>query len=273
MHARSALFDLYGDHLRRRGGSAPVSALVRLLSPLGIAAPAVRTAVSRMVRQGWLVPVRLPTGPGYALTPRAAARLDDAAGRVYRTADRPWDSTWHLLHTDRVRHRATRDRLRSGLAFLGYAPLDETTWIAPRPSREAVALLAAEGVAAESFLAGHDGDSARLVAMAWDLGELAATYDRWLATAREVVAGAGPEPDDETAFAVRSALVHEWRKFLFRDPGLPAALLPSPWPGERAAAYFDRHAARLLPAADRFVDTCLSPGGAATRPYEEASAV
>ena len=54
MQARSALFDLYGDHLRRRGGQAPVAALIRLLAPLGIAAPAVRTAVSRMVRQGWL---------------------------------------------------------------------------------------------------------------------------------------------------------------------------------------------------------------------------
>ena len=74
MQARSALFDLYGDYLRPRGGRAPVAALVRLLAPLGIAAPAVRTAVSRMVRQGWLHPQRLSTGPGYQLTPKAARR-------------------------------------------------------------------------------------------------------------------------------------------------------------------------------------------------------
>ena len=84
MNARSALFDLYGDHLRSRGAQAPVAALVRLLAPLGIAAPAVRTAVSRMARQGWLEPVRLPEGPGYALTPRAVRRLDEAAERIYR---------------------------------------------------------------------------------------------------------------------------------------------------------------------------------------------
>ena len=75
MQARSALFDLYGDHLRRRGGQAPVAALIRLLAPLAIAAPAVRTAVSRMVRQGWLTPVRTPAGAGYRLTGRAALRL------------------------------------------------------------------------------------------------------------------------------------------------------------------------------------------------------
>src|SRR5687767_13670486 len=76
VQARSALFDLYGDHLRPRGGRAPVAALVRLLAPLGIAAPAVRTAISRMVRQGWLLPVRLPGAAGYQLTVRAVHRLD-----------------------------------------------------------------------------------------------------------------------------------------------------------------------------------------------------
>jgi phenylacetic acid degradation operon negative regulatory protein len=276
------LFDLYGDHIRRRGGAAPVAALVRLLAPLGIAAPAVRTAVSRMVRQGWLAPVRLPGGPGYVLTAKATRRLDDAAARIYRTGSRPWDGTWHLVHTERVRHRATRERLRDGLGFLGYAPLDETTWIAPRASAEALALLTAEDVAAESFTAAHDGDSAALVARAWDLEALAAAYDGWLRLATDVVTGAGPTADDEAAFATRSVLVHEWRKFLFRDPDLPPALLPRDWPGRRAAAYFDRESARLLPAADRFVDACLdsgsalprpSSGGRADRPYQEASAV
>ena len=53
MDARSALFDLYGDHLRLRTddfrAQVPVAALVKLLAPLGVQAPAVRTAVSRMV--------------------------------------------------------------------------------------------------------------------------------------------------------------------------------------------------------------------------------
>jgi phenylacetic acid degradation operon negative regulatory protein len=82
VHARSALFDLYGDHLGGRGGQAPVAALVRLLAPLEIAAPAVRTAVSRMVRQGWLDPVSVPPGAGYRLTARGTVRLAEAGARV-----------------------------------------------------------------------------------------------------------------------------------------------------------------------------------------------
>src|SRR3981081_2143542 len=83
VHARSALFDLYGDHLRARGARAPVAALVRLLAPLGVHPPAVRTAVSRMVRQGGLEPTRIEGLPGYALSVRARRRLDDAAVRIY----------------------------------------------------------------------------------------------------------------------------------------------------------------------------------------------
>src|SRR5216683_7320984 len=103
VNARSALFDLYGDHLRSRGSQAPVASLVRLLAPLGITEAAARTAVSRMVRQGWLAPVRCAPGvAGYALTPRAASRLDEAAERIYRTGDPGWDGQWHVLVVERV---------------------------------------------------------------------------------------------------------------------------------------------------------------------------
>src|SRR5690348_16827232 len=128
MQARSALFDLYGDYLRPRGGRAPVSALVRLLAPLGIAAPAVRTAVSRMVRQGWLLPTRLASGPGYLLSPKAVRRLDEAAARIYRSTRHSWDGTFDLLVIEAPAHRGERARLAANLTFLGYGSLDESTW-------------------------------------------------------------------------------------------------------------------------------------------------
>jgi phenylacetic acid degradation operon negative regulatory protein len=266
VNARSALFDLYGDHLRARDGRAPIAALVRLLAPLDIASPAVRTAVSRMVRQGWLEPVRLAAGPGYALTRRGARRLEDAAERVYGSARLEWDQHWHVIVVGRPASRAVRARLRDGLGYLGYAPLDDTTWVAPRPSSELDDLLESAGVRADRFRAQLDGDGVGLVRRAWDLDGLARSYDRWLSEARELVATAPADCDDEQAFATRSQLVHEWRKFLFRDPGLPRCLLPPDWPGERAGAFFDEQARRLMPAASRFVDTMLSLNSTGARP-------
>ncbi len=34
--------------------------------------------------------------------------------------------------------------------------------------------------------------------------------------------------------AARTLLIHDWRRIVLRDPGLPAALLPQDWPGEAA---------------------------------------
>lgn len=259
VNARSALFDLFGDHVRPRGGSARVAALVMLLEPLGVAAPAVRTAVSRMVKQGWLTPVRVDGAPGYALTPRAVHRLEDAAARIYRTdGASAWDGRWHVVVPARSGDRSSRERLRNGLAYLGYAPVGDGTWIASRPSPELESLLRAEDTHAERFHARHQGDDAELVRRAWDLDAIGRAYRRWLGEARTLVADLPDAPEDEAAFATRSRLVHEWRKFLFTDPGLPRELLPEHWPGDEAAGFFDAESTRLLPAANRYVDRCLA---------------
>jgi phenylacetic acid degradation operon negative regulatory protein len=268
VHARSALFDVYGDHLRWRGGVAPVASLVRLLAPLDVSPAAVRTGISRMVRQGWLAPVRLPEGAGYELTERAERRLDEAHARIYRTTpsagwDAPWDGRWHLVVLERPGNRPDRERVEAAMKYLGYAslstPPSNGTWVAPRPSPELAAMLGAEQIKAQAFTAEHEGDPAELVAQAWDLAPVARAYEQLTAMARVLLKEAGPEPDDETAFAVRFQLVHEWRKFLFIDPALPAALLPENWPGRQAAQIFDEAAQSLRAAADRFVDDCLDP--------------
>jgi phenylacetic acid degradation operon negative regulatory protein len=94
-----------------------------------------------------------------------------------------------------------------------------------------------------------------MVRRAWDLAAIGAEYASFVERMTPVMRNV--EDDDQSAFAARSKLVHEWRGFLFRDPQLPPSLLPDPWPGQAAAAFFDRHATRLRPAADRFVDQCL----------------
>ncbi|MBY8871636.1 PaaX family transcriptional regulator [Micromonospora sp. PLK6-60] len=268
MQARSALFDLYGDHLRPRGGRAPVAALVKLLSPLGIAPPAVRTAVSRMVRQGWLDPLRLASGPGYSITPKAARRLDEAAARIYRTGRVSWDGRFDLLVLQAPTTRRERQRLAANLSYLGYGTLDEQTWVATRPGEDVDLLLTEAGVRYERFNAAHHAGTAGamgVVRRAWDLAEIGQAYERFVAEQRPLLSGVTVRSGDEEAYAARFRLVHAWRTFLFRDPQLPPALLPERWPGTAAASFFDRHAARLRPAADRYVEQCLDAANRTAR--------
>jgi len=258
MRARSALFDVYGDHLRSRGDQAPVSALIRLLEPVGIAEPAVRTAISRMAAQGWLEPTRVDAAPGYRATARAIERLSEAAARIYRRAPEPWDGRWRLVFLDAPRPRADRERLRQELTYLGFAEHAPGVWVCPidRPEVDEV-VTRAGGSARHALAVDLDPDPMD----AWDLRSLAASYAAWPAVAGRLLDDEPPHADeDEKAFASRFRLVHEWRKFLFDDPGLPAELLPADWPGTPAAQLFTSEAARLKPAADRFVGRCLGMG-------------
>ena len=257
MHARSALFDLYGDHLRARGDEAPVAALVRVLAAVGIAGPAVRTAVSRMTVQGWLDPVELPTGRGYRLTEATIHRLDDAYSRVYRSGPPPWNGYWQVVLLPHLESRSRRSRVRSGLAWAGYGEYSDGVWVSPYPRAELGAMLRAEGVLATTAVACDFRPEQPVTA--WDLDALGKEYETWLAETRQLLARAHEvhEDPDEAAFAARFVMVHEYRKFLFRDPGLPDVLLPEHWPGRAAHRWFTEQATKLYPAADRFVARCL----------------
>ncbi len=261
MQTRLALFDLFGDHLRTRGGRAAVAALVRLLGPLDIAPPAARTAISRMVRQGWLLPVQVDGGPGYQLSVRAVHRLDAAVARIYRTGRPSWDGRFDLVVMTLPERRADRTRVTSTLSYLGYGRIDPSTWVSPRASDEVDALLKEAGIPFERFTATHaagTSGAAALVRRAWDLEALATAYADFVAEQTLAMAAVTRHSSDQTAYAARFRLVHAWRSFLFRDPHLPPALLPVPWPGSAAADFFDRHEARLRPAAERFVESCLA---------------
>lgn len=263
MHARSALFDVYGDHLRSRGSQAPVAGLVRLLRPVGIQAPAVRTAISRMVAEGALEPVKLPAGRGYRATRRTIRWLDDVATRVYRKVERSWDGHWYLALVEPPPERGDRARLRADLSFIGYAELNPHTWVSPFPRTELPEVL--QRVRTTARLARADRIEPTPIE-AWDLPALATAYRRFVAEADDLLEQVTGSHSDEAAFAARFRLVHEWRKFLFTDPGLPDELLPASWPGRAAEELFSHEAGRLKQASDRFVADCLdrTPGGPAS---------
>lgn len=259
MQARSALFDVYGDHVTRRGGWAPVAGLVKALSALGIAAPATRTAVSRMAREGWLEPVELSGQRGYSATSVARRHLQEAHRRIYRTQHALWNGSWDIVMVSHHGSRASRNRMVASLQYLGYAQLAPGVWIAPRRSSELAERLAAESAQWHAFTGAFDGVDHELAAKLWDLETLAAAYREFACRldADRSLVEAGVS--HQHAFVMRSRMVNQWRKFLFLDPGLPTAVLPADWPGEDAARRFQETARHLRRPTDTFLDECLGP--------------
>lgn len=261
MHARSAVVDLYGDHLSRRGWWAPVSTVVALAAAVAVRPPATRTAISRLVAQGWLEPERRVGGHrGYAASERARDRWARAHARVYAPGPAPWDGRWHVVHVDSGGDRRRRDHVVATLSYLGYGRLGGGGWISPRRSPElsgSLDRLGAGWVAVHGPL--DEGAPETLTARVWDLDALGRAYADFLHKVDLVGAGVDLTPD--AAYARRTRLVHEWRRFLFLDPGLPREVLPADWPGDPARRRFLDLAETLAPAAGEFVDGALRVAG------------
>jgi len=67
----------------------------------------------------------------------------------------------------------------------------------------------------------------------------------------------GFELADETAFLLRVLLIHDHRRLLLRDPGLPDVLLPADWPGQKARLLCRELYRRLLAGSERHLDACF----------------
>lgn len=240
-------------------GSLWIGSLIALMAPFGLSEAAVRQAVSRMSRQGWLVARKTGNRAFYAVTERGRRRIEGLSPRIYGPVVE-WDGRWRMLtYSIAEAQRDRRDRLRKELTVLGWAPLSASTWISPsdaiadvREIAEASDLLPN----VDLFVAEYAGPATdrELLTKCWDLDAIARAYGDFIRAyeprlERERAEGS---LSDEEAFVERLWLVHNYRKFTYVDPGLPSTLLPAHWPGTTAASLFREYYAAIDSKSLRF---------------------
>ena len=204
---------VYGDAILPRGGSLALADLLVLMERLGAAEGVVRTAVSRMARDGVLEGRRRGRRSAYALTASAAAAFRVAGARIYGRDERVWDGRLRLAFPD-----AGADR--GALEAAGFAVMAPGVLVSPWGAPDGVAWLEAGG---------PDGMARQLAARAWPLERLGEQYSAFGALFGALLPVPEVEPLD--AVAARIMTVHAWRRMALRDPWLPAGLLPEGWPG------------------------------------------
>jgi phenylacetic acid degradation operon negative regulatory protein len=279
--AQDLVFTLFGDYLLARRQPIAVGQLIELLKCLGVEAPAVRTALSRMCSRGWLCRRRRS---GYELSDRGRTMLEEGRRRIYEPPTaQTWDGRWLLVtYSVPETQRRIRDRLRARLAWLGFGAVAGGSWVSPHDHAERVLAIARElGVdQIEVFRGEHlgPGSSAELVRSCWDLDLVNEAYRRFLArwepqlehcgtcraAGRNAAVGLDGRPclQPQDCFVRRFELVHEFRRFPAIDPFLPAELLPESWLGAAAARVFDTCHRILSPSAEAFVAaTCAAASG------------
>lgn len=268
MKARSLLFDLWGDYIQHVGGEAWGSTLAAFVAPFGVSEPALRQALSRMARQGWLEVRKVGGRTCYALSQAGRQRIVEASRRVYDGRDTDWDGRWRVLvYSIPEAMRQRRNDLRRELIWTGFAHLSHGAWLSPNPLEDSVqALLRRYGIEdyATLFVAESVGnlEPAELVRRCWDLEAIQASYDRFIARWAPRLASAEVRlQSDEERFVEEICLVHDYRKFLFVDPGLPLQLLPSPWRGHDARNLFQTYYQTLRPGALRYLERHFEPTG------------
>jgi phenylacetic acid degradation operon negative regulatory protein len=259
---REILWDLFGDHLRYldgRGEGVPMRALNRLLDVFGVGESTSRVVLSRMRREGWFTTSRDGRQTSYALTGRSIRMLDEGRTRIFDRGRDDWDGIWRMvIYAVPEESRAERDRVRRTLAWHGFGPLAAATWISPHPRletvREDLADLSATRIdLLESRSLSRAADR-EMAFRCWDLDGLGRDY-------LDLISAYGQLPDPAELAALpgpqalrrQVELVASYRTLPFRDPDLPAALLPEGWQGRRAHTLFMAAHDALHGPADAFV--------------------
>lgn len=260
------IFTIYGDYIRNYGSKIWIGSLIRLLKEFGHNEQGVRVAVSRMVKQGWIQSEKQGNKSYYFLTDRGVQRMDEAANRIYKMKPNEWDGKWRILmYTIPEDKRQLRDDLRKELLWSGFGSFSSGCWISPNDLEKQINRLIEKydiNEYVDFFISEYKGpkENQSLVNKSWHLEEIENKYEEFIEKyskqfiVHQSIISRG-EMSDADCFVERTNLVHEYRKFLFIDPGLPKELLPSKWNGNHAALLFSQYYQVLAEPASRFFES------------------
>ena len=265
---RAALLTLYGDYgLQIPQGEIGIGSLIELLSNFGLSEQAIRSAVSRMCRNGILKVRRMNTKSYYSLTEEGSGLLETGKQRIFDRKKRHWNDRWTIVtYSIPEQQRTVRNQLRQELGWLGFGPLSKATWISPNNLIEQVEEIANRLHIKDHiqiFETQHHGstDPQNIVSRCWDLKRLHKKYNDFMTKYQPKLEDyqrrldSNISIDSSTCFVERFELIHEYRKFPFFDPDLPVELLPKDWLCFEAADLFHRYYGLLTNRACEYFDS------------------
>jgi phenylacetic acid degradation operon negative regulatory protein len=243
----SLIVTVFGDMAQGRGGALSTEALIQILGLVDVSPPAVRTALSRLVADGWLEGTREGRKSSYRMTQAAESETLAASRRIYTLPREDFDGQFEialLIGGTAGARQSTRERLLAA----GFGAVQPECLVRPAvTTHDAVMPMADMALFKPARLA--DDQALALVAAAYDLALMAKRHGDFVASFGGIMAAAAAAGSDgETVLAARLLLIHGWRRLALRDPGLPVPLQPLAMREMRvaqqvAAAYRRFHAA------------------------------
>jgi phenylacetic acid degradation operon negative regulatory protein len=272
---------IFGDSIVPRGGAIALGSLIRLGAPFGLSERLVRTSISRLAHEGWVEARRVGKRSEYRLSSGGRERFAEATERIYGAPQASWSERWTLVVLPALPD-AERRRLRKELAWQGFGELCGGVFAHPEHAARVEGTggrdgphiggtrLPARALVFEASLA-SPATPAPLVDLGWDMKDLATRYRRFANRFERTSAALRTPPDPETGFIVRTLLIHEYRRLHLRDPLLPERLLPSAWPGIRAAQLCRSIYGRVFAASEVYLSGAAADLEGALPPAERST--
>lgn len=269
MQAGSLIISVFGDAILPRGGRIWLGSLIRLLEPLQLNERLIRTSVFRLAKEEWLRTEAHGRRADYMLTTAGKRRFEDVSRHIYASHAPRWDRRWRMILTVGALNPAQRERLRSALFWQGFGIIGSDCFIHPSADlTTAFDALVADGMTdllshlmpllAVDPRFGLSASDLDIVQHAWNLEKLATAYTDFVTRYHPILKtlhqDVRSEIDDESAFLLRTLLMHDYRRLLLRDPQLPDVLLPADWPGQKARLLCKELYRRLLASSERHLD-------------------
>ncbi|MGJ8527557.1 PaaX family transcriptional regulator [Maritalea sp.] len=228
----SMVITIFGDAIQPRGGVVAMSDLHEILGALGVESGAVRTAMSRLAKEGWVTRQKQGRNSFYKLSEAGLNSFVPATQKIYRAEYAPEPTTILMAVGPNVLGKA-REQQNAQIVAMGGEHLRNGVGLFADPTDKVREQIKATG------LMSIEGEMSTLpdwVIDKLDLQPLAEAYhgliDRFtsLAVTREQL----DQLTSLEALCARILLVHEWRRLILKQPDLPARLLPQDWPGAAA---------------------------------------
>ena len=217
----SIIVSLFGDMAQEPEARITGGALTRIIEPMGIKPEAVRVALHRLRKEGWIESDRIGRVSRHVLTEFGRTQSAAVTPRIYARGPTPVDH-WHLLIAE---DGSGTQVLEDVMLSDDYTPIGRNVALGSGPVPDQTDGLLGLEISPQA-------------APRWVQDRLCPQEVRSscqaLRDAVERAAQARPggwAPTPLQSATLRTLLIHRWRRVVLRQPDLPPAFYPPDWVG------------------------------------------
>ncbi|UWQ91627.1 PaaX family transcriptional regulator [Rhodobacteraceae bacterium M382] len=214
----SIIVSLFGDMAQDPKDRISGSALTRVIGPMGIKPEAIRVALHRLRKDGWIDSSRIGRTSVHFLTPSGRAQSAAVTPRIYSHAPEAITS-WHVLMAQETSGQST---LEDVMLTQNYISIGRHSALGAGPvprNCEDLLTFVVDKMSVPNWL--------RNQIYAPELIETCTDLEQALQGLSQVPTGLSAAQ----IATLRTLIVHRWRRVVLRHPDLPPEFHPDNWPG------------------------------------------